>query len=189
MSHDYQAVGWNRQKKVYDRTLLLGVLAFLVLFIGFGAVLRPNWTAETLMIRGFGVGAFLLLHVILSIGPLCRLDARFLPLLYNRRHMGVTMFTLAFLHGGLAFVQFHVAGDVHPLVSLFTATTSYDSFAWFPFQPLGFGALAILFLMAATSHDFWLANLGAPTWKALHMSVYVAYALLVGHVGLGVLQA
>ena len=31
--------------------------------------------------------------------------------------------------------------------------------------------------MAATSHDFWLHNLTAPVWKALHMSVYVAYAL------------
>ena len=176
MSHAYRAVGWNRQKKVYDRTLLFGVLLFLVLFMGLGAALRPNWTAETLMIRGFGVAAFVLLHVILSIGPLCRLDRRFLPLLYNRRHMGVTMFVLAFLHGGLSIMQFHAFGDVHPLVSLFTSTTSYESFAWFPFQPLGFGALAILFLMAATSHDFWLANLGAPTWKALHMSVYVAYA-------------
>ena len=42
--------------------------------------------------------------------------------------------------------------------------------------------------MAATSHDFWLANLTAPIWKALHMLVYVAYALLVLHVTFGVLQ-
>ena len=46
----------------------------------------------------------------------------------------------------------------------------------------------ILFLMAATSHDFWLANLSAPVWKALHMLVYVAYALLMLHVTFGVLQ-
>jgi nitrite reductase/ring-hydroxylating ferredoxin subunit len=43
--------------------------------------------------------------------------------------------------------------------------------------------------MAATSHDFWLANLTAPVWKALHMLVYFAYTLLVLHVALGVLQA
>jgi nitrite reductase/ring-hydroxylating ferredoxin subunit len=42
--------------------------------------------------------------------------------------------------------------------------------------------------MAATSHDFWLANLTAPVWKALHMLVYLAYGLLVGHVVLGALQ-
>jgi methionine sulfoxide reductase heme-binding subunit len=36
--------------------------------------------------------------------------------------------------------------------------------------------------MAATSHDFWLAQLTAPVWKALHMGVYAAYALVVAHV-------
>jgi len=43
--------------------------------------------------------------------------------------------------------------------------------------------------MAATSHDFWLANLTAPVWKTLHMLVYVAYASVVAHVTFGVLQA
>src|SRR4029079_18361920 len=32
-------------------------------------------------------------------------------------------------------------------------------------------------------------NLTAPVWKSLHMLVYVAYALIVLHVALGVLQA
>jgi nitrite reductase/ring-hydroxylating ferredoxin subunit len=43
--------------------------------------------------------------------------------------------------------------------------------------------------MAATSHDFWLTNLSAPVWKALHMLVYLAYALIVLHVALGALQS
>jgi len=43
--------------------------------------------------------------------------------------------------------------------------------------------------MAATSHDFWLRNLTPPVWKSLHMMVYVAYASLVGHVTLGLLQS
>jgi nitrite reductase/ring-hydroxylating ferredoxin subunit len=43
--------------------------------------------------------------------------------------------------------------------------------------------------MAATSHDFCLANLTPPVWKGLHMLVYVAYGLVVLHVALGVLQA
>jgi nitrite reductase/ring-hydroxylating ferredoxin subunit len=58
-----------------------------------------------------------------------------------------------------------------------------------PFQPFGFFALVILLLMAATSHDFWLANLSAPVWKSLHMLVYVAFGLLVLQVTFGVLQA
>ena len=72
---------------------------------------------------------------------------------------------------------------------LFTTSTRYGSLADFPFQILGFGALSILCLMAMTSHDFWLHNLSAPTWKRIHMLVYAAYALLVGHTALGALQS
>jgi nitrite reductase/ring-hydroxylating ferredoxin subunit/DMSO/TMAO reductase YedYZ heme-binding membrane subunit len=189
VSLNYQAVGWNRQKKIYDGLILAGVATYLGLFIGVGAVVRPEATVETLLIRGFGTAAFLLLHVILSIGPLCRLDRRFLPLLYNRRHLGVTAFMLGAVHGIFSLVQFHALGNVNPLVSLLTSNPRFDSLAQFPFQVLGLLALLVLFLMAATSHDFWLANLTAPAWKALHMMVYVAYGLLVMHVTLGVLQA
>ena len=120
MSHAYKAVGWNRQKKVYDRVMVGGVATFLILFMAISKVLQPTITIETLLIRGFALAAFVLLHVILTIGPMARLDRRWLPLLYNRRHLGVTMFLLAFVHGAFSLVQFHALGDVNPLVSLFT---------------------------------------------------------------------
>ena len=189
MGHDYQAVGWNPQKKTYDKLIALGVVLYLLGFVGLGLVLHPSATAETLIIRGFGTCAFLMLHIVLVIGPLCRLDKRFLPLLYNRRHLGVSMFLVALIHGLFSLIQFHGFGDLHPLDSLFAVPIDLSNLSQFPFQPLGFVALLILFQMAATSHDFWLANLSAPTWKRLHMLVYVAYALLVMHVCLGILQA
>ena len=188
MSHAYRAVGWNRQKKRYNTALWIGIVLYLVVFMAVGFALQPNVTAEILLMRAFGTAAFVLLHVVLSIGPLCRIDTRWLPWLYNRRHMGVSLFLVAFLHGVLALMIYHAAGDTNPFVSLFTANMDYDSLAHFPFQVLGFFALVILFLMAATSHDFWLANLTPPVWKALHMGVYVAYGLLVAHVALGFLQ-
>ena len=189
MSVSYQAIGWNRTKRVYDALLAGGLVLYLALFIGIGSLAHPNATAETLLIRAFGAAALLLLHVILCIGPLCRLDRRFLPLLYNRRHLGVTMFVLALAHGVFSLIQFHALGNLNPLVSLFVSNRRYDSLADFPFQALGFFALLILFLMAATSHDFWLHNLSAPVWKRLHMLVYLAYALLIAHVTLGALQS
>ena len=91
MSLGYQAIGWNRTKKIYDTALALGLVLYLVVFLGIGSFVHPNATAETLLIRALGTAALLLLHVIMCIGPLCRLDRRFLPLLYNRRHLGVTM--------------------------------------------------------------------------------------------------
>jgi sulfoxide reductase heme-binding subunit YedZ len=189
MSVGYQAVSWNRQKKLYDAVLLSGVVLYLSVFVGWGALIHPNATAETLIIRGFGTAAFLLLHIVLCIGPLCRLDPRFLPLLYNRRHLGVTTFVLGLGHGSLALFQFHALGNIDPLRSLFISNPRFSSVPDFPFQSLGFFALVILFLMAATSHDFWLHNLSAPTWKRLHMLVYWAWALLVAHVTLGALQS
>lgn len=189
MSVQYQAVSWNPQKKKYDLLIAMGVVTYLALFAGVGALVHPNATIETLLIRGFGTAALLLLHVILCIGPLCRLNTKFLPLLYNRRHLGVTTFFLGLAHGTISIVQFHALGDTDPLVSLFAANQHFTSLRYFPFQPLGFFALVILFLMAATSHDFWLRNLTAPVWKRLHMMVYVAYALLIAHVSLGALQS
>ncbi len=189
MSANYSAISWNPTKRLYDLVLVLGVAVYLAVFIALGHGLNPNATAETLVIRGFGTLAFLMLHVILAIGPLCRMSPRFLPLLYNRRHFGVTMFLVALVHGGFSIVQFHALGDLPPLASLLASNTRFDSLSQFPFQLLGFLALMILFLMAATSHDFWLHNLTPPVWKRLHMMVYAAYALLIAHVALGALQS
>jgi nitrite reductase/ring-hydroxylating ferredoxin subunit/DMSO/TMAO reductase YedYZ heme-binding membrane subunit len=189
VSVTYKAIGWNRQKKLYVRALLAGLGLYLLTFVAGGLLLRPATTAETLLIRAFGTAAILLLHIVLSIGPLARLDARFLPLLYNRRHLGVTTFLVGLVHGGFAIVQFHALGDLNPIVSVLVSNPRIDSLSQFPFQPLGLAALLILFLMAATSHDFWLAQLTAPVWKRLHMAAYAAYGLLVAHVALGILQA
>jgi nitrite reductase/ring-hydroxylating ferredoxin subunit/DMSO/TMAO reductase YedYZ heme-binding membrane subunit len=189
VSQTYRAVGWNRQKRRYDAAIVAGVAVYLLLFVAGGFAIDSGATVETLIIRACGTAALFLLHVVLTIGPLCRLDRRLLPLLYNRRHLGVTTFLLAAVHGVFAVVQFHALGDVNPLASVLVTSRDYGSLADFPFQQLGLAALAILFAMAATSHDFWLRTLSPPAWKALHMLVYLAYALVVAHVALGALQA
>lgn len=188
MSASYQAILWNRQKKVYDRVIAIFVVAYLISFITVSLIVNPEITQETLIIRSFGTLAIFLLHVILMIGPAARLNTVFLPLLYNRRHLGVTMFFIAAIHGVFSIIQFHSLGNVPALISVFTSNTHYESLTRFPFQALGFAALIIFFLMAITSHDFWLANLTPRIWKTLHMLVYVAYALIILHVLLGVLQ-
>lgn len=188
MSVGYRAVGWNANKRRYDQIAAAYIGVFMVVAIGLQAWLRPELTIETLLIRALGAGAFTLLHVILCIGPATRLNPQFLPLLYNRRHLGVMMFTLALAHGVFSIVQFHSGGTLNPLVSVLISNGRYDALSAFPFQPFGLAALLILFLMAATSHDFWLHNLTAPVWKTLHMGVYMAYALIVLHVAFGVLQ-
>jgi nitrite reductase/ring-hydroxylating ferredoxin subunit len=197
MSVGYSGIQWNRQKRWYDAMVGGIVLLTLATFIGVSLAVHPRITVETLVIRGAGVTAFALLHVVLCIGPLARLDRRFLPLLYNRRHLGVTVFFLALVHAGAAVYQFHALGTANPLASVFLAyRLDYNPLAGgprnlthFPFEPFGALALGILFLMAATSHDFWLRNLGPSLWKALHLLVLPAYGLLVLHVAYGALQS
>ncbi len=188
MGVEYVSIQWNRQKKFYDAVLIGGVTAYLVIFGVLTKMLFPHVTDEIMLMRAFGTAAFLLLHIILCIGPLCRLNPKFLPMLYNRRHAGVTMFTLGLVHAALVVITYHAGGDTNPILSIFKGSPLSGSVSGMPFQPFGFFALIILFLMAATSHDFWLANLSAPVWKSLHMMVYVAYGLLVLHVTFGVLQ-
>lgn len=191
MSVGYVAVQWSPHKRRYDAAAATAVVVFVGSWVIAGKLLWRGSHAisdEVLILRGLGACAAVLLHVILAVGPLARLDPRFLPVLYNRRHLGVMTFLVALAHAVLAIGYYHGFGVVSPWISLLTGNTSVASLRGFPFEWLGIAALAILFLMAATSHDFWLKNLGARAWKRLHMLVYVAYAAMVGHVSLGALQ-
>lgn len=188
MALHYDFIHWTDYKKKYDYMIVLCILVYSSLFSVFNLIVYTDITIETLIIRLTGSLAFILLHFILSIGPLSKIQTKFLPLLYNRRHLGVTMFFIALIHGIFNLVQFHALGNVHPLTSLLTSNTHYNSLIRFPFQILGFAALLILAMMALTSHDFWLKNLGPKVWKSLHVSVYAAYTLIWLHVILGVIM-
>lgn len=191
MSVGYVTVQWNRHKRVYDGAVVGVIVLYLGMFVFVGKLMFRGSHAlsdEILILRALGSCAFLMLTCVLCIGPLARLDRRVLPVLYNRRHLGVITFAVALLHGLLAIGYYHGFGKINPLVSLLTTNTNFASLRAFPFQLLGVGALMILLLMASTSHDFWNRNLSAIAWKWLHMMVYPAYALVVLHVALGALQ-
>jgi DMSO/TMAO reductase YedYZ heme-binding membrane subunit len=192
MSAGFRAVQWNRAKLVYDGILIAAVVLYIGTYLLLAYRLEPpkdEPAAIDLRIRALGTCAFLMLTIILSIGPLARLDRRFLPLLYNRRHFGVLTFFVALLHASFMVEWFAVQNALPDLYAELTRVADYGKFIGFPFKVLGLVALAILFLMAATSHDFWLAFLTPPVWKALHMALYVAYGLVVMHVALGIMQS
>lgn len=190
MSHRYVAVQWNRFKWTYDALFALGIAAFL---IGFERVLRLQQRGGEAIsepvrhMRAYGSCAFLLLTLVLAIGPLARLSPRWKPLLYNRRHLGVAMCGIALLHADAVLGFYHAYSNIPKSVSLLRFDSAFTG-ASGPFQLAGALALVILLLMASTSHDFWQKFLGARVWKGLHMLVYLAYALAVVHVAFGALQ-
>ncbi|MEM8628188.1 MAG: Rieske 2Fe-2S domain-containing protein [Pseudomonadota bacterium] len=192
MSVAYTPVQWNLNKVFYDVVLAIIVAAYVLIYVRYapqfldharpidGAILRA---------QAFGTCAFFMLTAILCIGPLARLDTRFLPLLYNRRHFGVLTFFVALSHVMFVLNWYFAFSPTPKLEALLGANTSYTALLGFPFEALGIIALLSLAVLAATSHDFWLSFLGPRLWKTLHLSVYIAYAALVGHVALGALQS
>ena len=57
MSAGYRAIGWNRQKRIYDGVLVAGIAAYLIVFAVAGVLFHPDVTVETLLIRGTGSAA------------------------------------------------------------------------------------------------------------------------------------
>lgn len=189
MSVAYRPVGWNANKIFYDLTLLVAVGLYLTIFMAVAHRLAPGarFDDATIEMRAYGSCAFLMLSFILCIGPLARLDPRFLPLLYNRRHFGVFTCLVAFMHARHVLAWYFAFSPVDPYVALLSSNTSFTRLAGFPFEALGVVAFLILVVLAATSHDFWLNFLTPPRWKTLHMAIYAAYASVVAHVSLGAL--
>lgn len=192
MSAGFRAVQWNKPKLRYDAILLGLVALYLVGFIAVSVALYPPSGRAAwidLRIKAFGTCAFLMLSAILAIGPLARLDMRALPLLYNRRHLGVATFCIALLHAGFMVEWYLLESDIANLAGELTSWEDYFNFpANFPFKALGLIALLTMLAMAATSHDYWLAILTPPLWKAIHMAIYVGYGAAALHIALGAMQ-
>src|SRR5690349_12588051 len=131
MSQSYRAIQWNPYKRRYDLILVGGVVLYVATFLIAGKLVwrgDHEISDEILLIRALGTCAFALLNLTLSIGPLARLHPRlFLPLLYNRRHLGVTTFFVGLGHSVLVLGFYHGFGVVSPLRSLLTSNTQYRS--------------------------------------------------------------
>ncbi len=192
MSVKYTPVQWTNSKIFYDIVLALMAGGYVLLFLRLAPeLLEHEKSADGAIVRAraFGTCAFLMLTVILCIGPLARLNTAFLPLLYNRRHFGVMTFFVAVTHAIFVLDWYFNFSPSPRITALLGSNTSYGQLLGFPFEILGVFALLSLAVLAATSHDFWLRFLTPPVWKSLHYLLYPAYAALVGHVALGSLQS
>ncbi|MCL4784307.1 MAG: ferric reductase-like transmembrane domain-containing protein [Bryobacterales bacterium] len=191
MTTPYRAIQWTKQKAYFDLALLCAVFLYLTLFtaISLARIARPDYPEIGAVVsRALATLALLLLHFVLAIGPLSRINPAFVVLIPHRRHLGVVMFLVAMAHAGLSTVLRHTGGVLNPLASIVLGNGQIVSPGEWPFEVFGLAALIILAAQAATSHDFWIAYLSPEGWKRLQMLGYVAYALILVHAVLGVVR-
>ncbi len=191
MSVKYIPVQWNKNKWRYDAVMLAGVVLFLYIFLNLSPDLLgydPAINTQVHNARAFGACAFSMMTVILCIGPLARLDTRFLPLLYNRRHFGVMTVFVALTHASYIVDWYFAFSSSNKYEALLFSNTSYGQLVGFPFEVFGIFSLLVLIILATTSHDFWMKFLSPPVWKRIHYLIYPAYLSVVAHVSLGILQ-
>ncbi len=176
MSAQYRPVIWNTNKLVYDAILLIAVAVYILAFLRLAPMALPAGTDVDFAHRrmaAFGSCAFLMLTFILCIGPLARLDRRWLPVLYNRRHFGVMTCIVALIHASHVLGWYYAYSDIDPYVALLSINPSFTRTGRLSVRIVRpVCAAIILVALAVTSHDFWLNFLQPQVWKALHMSVY-----------------
>ena len=136
----------------------------------------PEGSLQTIRIeQTFGFISLGLLYVAVLISPLTKVVPK-LPgkeaIIHARRAIGVSAFYFAALHMYLTFF-----GQLGGFEGFSYLTTLYKVSSM-----LGFFALAVLCIMAATSLDVVVDKMGYKHWKLLHRLVYFASLAILGHV-------
>ncbi len=148
------------RRKKYDFILSLSLLlAFLVSWFLF-----PKIDLTTLVLRTSAVLAFILLNLVLLIGPWSRFSTNIRKLYSFRRHLGVTTFFLTGLHVAL----------IIPLYFSFSLTNALSSVFIF----YGIVAFFILFWLALTSWDYLQKKVTLFYWAILHTVLLISYVAL-----------
>ena len=142
--------------------LITGFLftAYLLSFLVFNDV-----DQKTLALRTSGVLAFLFLNLTLLVGPWTRIKISLMKYYKERRHLGVTVLLLAWLHASLIL-------NLYFKYNLETAWQS--SFTFF-----GSTALFIFFLLGLTSWNYIQVNFSLKTWKIIHFITLLIYMAMV----------
>lgn len=177
------AVGWFDLFGMYDNTrgaigvaLVVAVgalvmrcfedvaLAFGFAVVLFGAkLLFPHVDEDVLLLRTAAISAFVLLHLVLLIGPWSWWVKPVMRAYKHRRHMGVTVFLLGLLHYVLVM---RVYFDRNPLLAWQGGAVIF----------LGYSALMTFFFLAMTSHDRAQRRFSERTWRILQTFLIAGYA-------------
>ncbi len=168
---------WYRRLLANSRFWILAIAVTVsVNIIGFVQLMVPAGSLQTIRIEQiFGFISLLLLYVAILASPLTKVFPN-LPgkgaYLHARRAVGVSAFYYAFLHVYITFFQqLSGFGGIKYLNRTYSISLLGGVFA-----------LAVLFIMAATSFDWVVDHMGYKHWKLLHRLVYLASLALLLHI-------
>lgn len=143
---------------------LYTTLFILLVFIASKLIFR-SLDDITLIIRTASITSFFLIHLVLLIGPWSHFSDKIIKLYEQRRHLGVTVFLLAWLHSSFVISNYYNKSIPNALSSVFTF--------------FGFTAFIIMFFMALTSWDKVQKKIKLGKWKIIHAITLLIYLSLV----------
>ncbi len=156
----YWIIFWRKKQRedLYLTSFLL--LAFLIARMVFRNIDQP-----TLVLRTAAILSFLLLSIVLLIGPWSRFSDRVMKRYHFRRHLGVTTFLLGSMHPAIIIPQYFNYSIQNALQSIFVF--------------YGLSAFFLLFWLAITSWDYLQKKVKPIWWKILHAALLILYLGIV----------
>jgi DMSO/TMAO reductase YedYZ heme-binding membrane subunit len=146
----------------HRRWVDFGLAAFFAVVFLAARLVFVGTEQTTLALRTFSVSAYVLLHVVLLIGPWAKLSRSFQKRFFRyRRRLGVLAYFLASAHFGLAFA------------TAFGYSFSLAFLSVYPYY--GFVSYLILLAMALTSWDWVQMRISRAAWTLVHVGMLAAF--------------
>ena len=105
----------NKKQRYDTYTAIFVLVVFLV-----SKLLFRNLDNATLVLRTSAILSFFLLHIVLLIGPFSRFWDKVLQFYHYRRHLGVSVFFLGWLHASIVFAKYFNFSIESAFSSIFT---------------------------------------------------------------------
>ena len=145
---------------------------------------RLDWDPEMRLWRAIGDGSFVLLFLVLALGPMARIFPTVTGLISWRRELGIWFAVLALAHTLLV-----LDGWIRWDSMRFFGYEFLNQFGRYARVEPGFGLSNLIGVVAAliavplmlTSSSWAVKRLGGSSWKWLHLGAYTVFYLVVLH--------
>lgn len=141
------------------------ITGYLFLIFLLSKIMFNNVDEKILVLRVSSITSFLLLNLVLLIGPWTRFKPKLIKYYSYRRHLGVSVLLLGLLHASIVIKEYFKY-DINYIYQ--------SSFTFF-----GTTSLFIFILMGLTSWDYTQKHFSLKTWKIIHFLSLLIYLSMI----------